>query len=808
MIGSSIHRVLRTFSNQKHYSVLNIVGLSVGMVCSILLALYLEHELTYDRHNIDHQSIYRVIQEIDATNNTTLHAQTSHFLGPLLIRDYPQIEKFVSFRRANQSTSMLKYESDSYFVDELYIADNSVFEIFTHKIIHGEPNQALTRPNTLAINQTISSRLFGSDNPVGRIVTTGVLDYEVTLVFEDLPDNSHFKYSALIANQGNLAPTADALANQRGNLWNLNGFTYLLMNLPSGEPEGEVFDDFFARMMSDITRGGYRARFYLEPLASIHLNSVALQDLPRGNTYYLYAFSAVAILVLLIACFNYINLATARAIGRSREIFIRKILGADRRVLISQFLAESIFYSLLALFIAVLVIEIFLLGSIEVNLFGREFDSGFWRSPLSIAVLLTLGLSVGVIAGIYPAFYLASMGEGSGTKVAGKNVSSKVRGVLVFAQFTISIAVISATILMFLQLQYMDEQAIGFEKENKLLVRVQGADAIERVEGLIQQLRSNPVINNVSLAGGNPITGSYIAALEVRLDDGSQYNVEYSYTRVDRHYIDTLSLKLIDGRGFETGSEAELRQVVINQAMVDQIGWEDPVGRTFTIGGSPEYTVIGVLANFRYEDIHSQIKPFVFYYDDLDFVDWSQDRRVAAMRELIIDVDSTAVEQAIKVLQEEWENFVTAYPLQYEFLDEVMEQLRVSDSQQINLIAIFAVFCIFISCLGLFGLTAFTTQMKSKEIGIRKTLGAATYQIIMLLFNNILKLLLIASLFASLIAYMAINGWLESFYYREAINPIAFVVASLLSIGVALITLTLQSYKTAAQNPVVALRYE
>ena len=258
-----VSQSLRVFSAQKSYTFLNIIRLSVGMACAILLALYLEHELSYDKHNANYEKIVRVNHEIDSGSNVTLHAQVSHFLGPLLVREYPQIEKFVSFRRASQRASMLKYENESFFIDDVYIADNSVFEIFSHDVIYGDPSQALTRPNTIAISQTVSERLFGEDNPVGRTVSTGTMDYQVTLVFSDQADNTHFRYSALIANQGVLAPSADALANQRGNLWNLNSYTYLLMTDESAVRSGEVFSDFFDRMMAGTTREGYRARFYL-----------------------------------------------------------------------------------------------------------------------------------------------------------------------------------------------------------------------------------------------------------------------------------------------------------------------------------------------------------------------------------------------------------------------------------------------------------------------------------------------------------------------------------------------------------------
>ncbi len=806
MVGK-LRYFLRLVQTGTYYVCLNVAGLSVGMACFILIGLFLRHEFTFDRHNDNHQHIYRVNHQIDATNNVTRHARTSHFLGPLLLRDYPEIENYVSFRRESPNATLLRYGAESYYVDDLYIADNSVFEIFSHDIIYGEVGQALLRPNTIAIDQSLAQRLFGDENPVGRIVSTGVVDYELTLVFADLPGNAHFQYSALIANAGNFAPSADALANRRGNLWNLNGFTYLQMNSATPLDGSEVFEDFYSRMMADVTRPGYTAQFFLEPLADIHLNSVALQDEPRGNAYYLYALAVVGTLILVSACFNYINMATARAFTRGREVAMRKILGAERSALLRQFLAESMLYAFLALLLAIVMVQIALLASTDLNLFGRSFDTGFWRDPQVFVGLIALGTAVGLLAGIYPALQLTRL---QAISRAGVEQASgrRLRGSLVLAQFTISIAVISATLLMFNQLNYMDGMAIGMDKDNKLLLRVQGADAIERTPALLQTLRDSPFIEEVSLSVGNPVTGNYTAALEAQREDGSVYNLEYNYTPVDETYFDTLGLQLLAGRGFETGQEAELRQVVVNQAVSAEVGWSDPIGKVFTIGGSPEFTVIGELRDFRFEDIHSRIKPFVFFLDDLDFQDWSDDRRVGAVRELIVAIDGDNVPEALRFIEQAWADFDSVYPLQYQFLADVMEQMRVSDNRQMYLIAVFAAICVFISCLGLLGLTAFTIHRKAKEIAIRKTLGASTGQIIRLLFGNVLKLLALASIVASVIAYLAINRWLEGFYYRDAMDPSAFLLAAVSAVLIALLTLSLQSYRSAARNPVVSLRYE
>ncbi len=811
MANNTINLALRNLLKEKVYAVLNITGLSLGIACFIMLALYLKHELTYDQHNVLHERIYRINHDIDYGNTRNRRAQSSYYLAPELVGDYAQIESYVSFRPLSQISTLLSYENESHYIDNIYITDNSVFDIFTHDIIYGNPDEALTQANTVALSESIARRYFGEENPVGEILSTGESGYRVTLVFADLPDNTHFKYEVLLANQGELSPSSNQSERRLTNLWNLNSYNYLLMRegYKLSDRSGEEFHDFFDRVMAPITRPGYRARFYLEPLTDIHLDSVAQRDLPQGNTYYLYAFSIVAVFVLLIACINYVNLTTARATRRAREISIRKILGADRHKLVSQFLIESIVYSLLALAIAVSTVEFFLSGSAEVGLFGKNLSLNFWQDSQVFVALVSLGLVVGILAGVYPAFYLATTETRIHTvRVGRKSLSGIVREGLVLFQFTLSIAVIAATILMYLQMKYVDGKPLGFDRENKLVIEVQGADTIEKIQNLVTQLESSPQINGASLVRGNPVTNRSSSAMDALLDDGTTFNLDYNTTRIDEKFIDLMGINLIAGRDFETSSQPSLRQVIINQAVASALDWDDPIGKTFT-GGDPEpFTVIGMVEDFHFENMHEEIKPFVFYKDALNFENLTLNQRANETRELILDITGESLEDTLAFIQQQWQIFEPNYPLQFEFLHGKLDQLHLSDNQQMSLIGIFAAICIFVSCLGLFGLTAFTTSQKTKEIGIRKTLGASPDQIILMLFRSIFTLLLVASLIASGIAYLGISGWLESFYYREAINPLAFALAAIISIAIAFFTLTIQSLKTVMQNPVDSLRYE
>ncbi|PCI75557.1 MAG: hypothetical protein COB20_12600 [SAR86 cluster bacterium] len=812
MTNNYVKFALRNFSREKTYSFLNITGLSLGIACFILLSLFLRHELSYDKHNVLQERIFRVNHEIDYGNTRNRRAQSSHYLGPLLQAEYPQIESYASFRPLGRSSNLLKFENNSYYIEDIYIADNTAFDIFTHEIVYGNPDQALTRPNTIAINETLANLFFADENPVGKTLSTGVADYQISLVFADLPDNSHFKYQALVANLGIFAPTANGLENFRGNLWNLNSFNYVLMHEGYQEIEShqEMFIDFFDRVMAQSTRAGYQALFYLEPLTGIHLNSVAQRDLPRGSIFYLYAFTAVAAFVLLIACINYINLATARAVKRRKEISIRKVLGADRSKLVIQFLFESIVYSLLSLAIAISIVELILIGSTEINLLGKELSLSLFQDGFVFLSLISMGLVIGIGAGIYPALHLANI-DITAIELRGwhKSISSRVREGLVLLQFTVSITVITATILMYSQMRYIDSKPLGFEKQNKLVVRVQGSNAIEDIAVLVEQLKSHPQIHNASMVTGNPITSRFSAALEALREDGTVYNLDFHNIGIDANFIDTLGINLVAGRDFEPGAiDAQRYQVIINEATAKEVGWNDPIGMTYSQGGGNIRTVVGVVEDFHFENMHAMIEPFVFFYDIPDFEGMNPLLKTTANRELIIDISDEFLDETLGFIQDTWQAFEPTYPLQYEYLDRKLSQMYDSDNRQMTLIGIFALICISISCLGLFGLTAFTNSQKTKEIGIRKTLGASTQQILFMLFRGVLMLLLIASPIAAIISYLATSGWIESFYYREAINPMAFVFAAGVSIVIAFATVAIQSSKTAGRNPVEALRYE
>lgn len=802
----------RRLLSEKYYSALNVIGLVFGIACFIVLALYLEHELTYDQHHELHDRIYRINHETDFGTVRNRDAKSSKYLAPMLQRDYPGIENYVSFEPMyTQSATLFESADDSDFVSDVYISSNSAFEVFTHDVVFGNPEEALVRPYTIAINQTVAQRFFGNSNPVGEILSSGDSDYLVTLVFADLPDNSHLKYSALLTLTGAPPDLSEESGFMVARLWNPSSFNYLLVSEGYEAPGlgEEAFGDLFDRVMAPITRAGYRASFYLEPLADIHLNSFTNNDQPRGNPYYLYAFTLVAVFVLVIACINYINLATARATRRASEISIRKLLGANRNLLVTQFLFESIAFALIALLVAVTAVEFFLSGNAEVNLFGKDLSLGFFQDPIVFVSLVALGLFVGVAAGVYPAFVLAMTDpQNRHSKGVSRSAGTTVRKCLVLFQFTISMAVISATVLMLLQMRYINERPLGYDKFNKIALQVQSVQTIERIQSFIEQLKSNPRIDDASLIRTNPFTTWSNSALDAHLDDGTTYNLDFHGTQVDENFFDLMGINLIAGRVFDGGPQQSRFEAILSRTAVEEIGWDDPIGKTFNTTAATPFTVVGVAEDFHFEALHKEIGPFVFFPDVIDYENSAPDLRANVTRELFLDVSADSLNETIRFIEQQWSVFEPSFPFRYSILEEDLEQLYQSDRQQMLLIGLFAAISLLISCLGLLGLTAFTTGQRTKEIGIRKTLGASIRHIFFVLFSNVFVLLVVASILAAGISYIGITGWLDNFYYRRDIDPLAFVYSSFVVTVIAIGTMTLQSYKTVSANPIEALRYE
>ncbi len=750
---------LRMLGKDKVYTAINMIGLALGVACFTILSLYLVHDLTYDQHHENHSRVYRVNFEWSSSTSSTLSATSSAALGPLLKRTLSDVESHVHFRKLPREQALIQLDSVSYYEDGIYVADDSVFDIFDFEIVAGNRAEALTNPNTIVVSRSFAKRYFGEDAAVGQTILVDDVSHKISLVFEDLKDNSHLKYQALIANAGNQV-------RDNNSLWSLgDGFTYVMLS-KGGESLGyhRIFEDFFEKHMAAITRasGGYYVKLFLEPLADIHLYSTAESDLPRGQFSYIYAFATVAIFMLLVACINYINLATAQVAKRNKEISIRKILGASRGRLMVKFMAESMVFAFTALTIGILVVQLVLNYSGLETLLGKELTLEL-TSPETLTYIVMLGVGLGLVAGLYPAIYLSTMAVNQSSL---KSSGGKLRQFLVLLQFTVSISIIIVTLLMFSQMKYMSEKSLGFDKYNRINIDLFGADIIEKLPTLQNELKKYPGDLQTATAIRVPWYRSYNDAVEVT-DKGQVYSIEVSDTNVDENFLSLMDMTLLAGRDLEPqrdrySNEKNIGSVLVNEAFLKATPWNDALGKTFKIGRR-NYTIVGVVKDFHFQDFHHAIRPFVLHPYYPDFSGYDENRRANERAQLLVKLDENDLTESYEFIRSTFNRFEPNRPFSAKFVDETINDLYVDDIRLMILIGIFAGISVVISCLGLFGLTAFTTERKSKEISVRKILGATPGQLIFMLFRQTLLLVIIGAVVASVASYFGIQVWLREF---------------------------------------------
>lgn len=810
MIKSYLLTTLRSLGRDWVYAFINIGGLVLGLACFIVLALYLEFELTYDRHVPNHKNIYRVAVELENDRRRDHVATTSRFMAPLLAEDFPVVREYVRFFPASNSGRLILRKDDiSFFWSDSYLTDPGVFEVFQHEVIHGDPKTALQDPLSIAISETVARHYFGDANPIGEKLATDTAAYNVSLVFAPLPGNSHLKYDVLLSYSRLDAFFANVDIRQA--LWGLSDFTYLVMQ-DGYEPanftrvSSAFSDKYLAERGQQLNASMH---FYLEPLADIHLTSITESDRPRGNLFYIYTFSAIAVFVLFVACINYMNLATARSIQRSKEVGMRKILGASQGQLVMQFLGEAITFATIALLLSLLVVYVVLNYTSVDQLLGASLGADFIERPVLIMALAGLALIVGLVSGIYPAFYLAGIRPIAALRGSNKGTGTRgglLRQTLVFVQFAISVGVIACTLLMAIQMQYLQSKPLGYNKENIVIISMLGADLLERVDFIKGDLAQNPKILASSLTPNIPGEVVFTNLASVEMDDGTDSSQTIRVMGGDVDYLEVMGLELLQGRPFNPATPTE-QIAYVNETLVRKMGWDNPLGKHID-NGNFNNRVVGVVRDFHFQSLHVPVEPLYIFYNWIDFEGVDALNRAVSQSYLYIKIAPDDTASTLAFLADKFAGYDPKHPFEYRFLDDILDRQYASERRQMQLIGIFAAVCILISCMGLFGLSAFTTSQRTKEIGIRKILGASTSQIILLLFRDIVGLILIAAIVASAVSYYVVSNWLAGFAYKEEINLAVFLLAAAFCVGLAFATVALQSLRTASTNPGVALRYE
>ena len=801
----------RNMKRNKAFTSINIIGLASGLACFILIALYVTNELSYDRYNDKADRIYRINSFIRFGGSDLKLAVTCDPMGATLKKDYPEVEQFVRFYNSNGS-KLIKKGSEYLEERKVAHADSTLFSVFTLPAIAGDTRTALNEPNTVVITETTAQKYFGSTNVVGKTIETNEAPpnlYKITAVLKDMPTTSHFNFDFIFSMDNLKYPFGDYLSQ--------NFQTYLLLK-PGTDPKAfeKNFVQFTAKYilpqvrqfmniksMDEFKKSGNLLEYSLMPLLDIHLHSDMVPELGvNGNIQYVYIFSAVALFILLIACINFVNLSTARSANRAKEVGIRKVLGTQRKNLIGQFLTESVLTAFMAMAIA-LLISILVLPYFN-NLAGKELIISDVINLKTVPFLLLLPLVAGIVAGSYPAIYLSSFQPVKVLKgtLTGGVKGSRLRSILVIFQFATSIILIIATIVVSTQLNYIQNKKLGFNKDQVLVIN--GTSALKNNKNAFkEEVAKMPGVVNSSFAGYLPVSGSSrsdntyskeaVASVKSSLRMQS-WSVDYDYLR-------TLGMEMKSGRTFLREYGTDSSSVIINETTAGILGYPDPIGKKiYTLANGPQqiatsYTIIGVVKNFHIESMKQNIGPLCFLLGDNT---WSTTFRI----------NTKETKPLLAKIEAKWKSMAPGMPFNYQFLDEAFDNMYRAE-QRVGKVAIsFAIIAILIACLGLFGLATFMAEQRTKEIGVRKVLGATVNNILTMLSSDFLKLVCIAALIAFPFAWWAMHSWLQNFAFRISISWWIFVVAGLVAFVIAMGTISFQAIKAAIANPVKSLRAE
>jgi putative ABC transport system permease protein len=808
MLNNYLTVAVRTLLRSKGYSALTLLSLALGLTVSMLIMLYVADEFSYDRHHRNATRIYRINSEISFQLNWNKSASSPTPMGATLKRDFPEVED--AARLGTAGSMLVKSGGENVREEKVLYADSTVFNVFTLPVLAGNPQKALAAPGSVVITESTARRYFRTPDALNRVLVFNNGEVRrVTAVIRDLPAQSHFQADFLLP----LHETAGAKVNKWGNHMFV---TYVLLR-PGTDPKSveakfeqilQTYVDpalrqFFNTTLAETRKAGNGFIYTLLPLTDIHLYSDRGNELaPAGSIGYVYLFGGIAGLILLIAVFNFVNLATARSAKRAREIGVRKVLGSGRGSLVGQFLAESLLYTLLALGVAVLGVSLLLpvfnhLAAKSLPL-SRLLDGSF------VIALLAGTVGVGLLAGLYPAFYLSSFQAAVVVKGKGGAVPGRggLRSTLVVFQFSLSILLIVGTLLIHRQLQYIQTRQLGFDKEQVVVVQTALASQHQTLVFKQEALRHRGV-----QAG---TVSSFLPVPSRRISDGwypegtsdDKYVIRMQEWKVDPDYVATLGMRLRQGRNFTKGRAADAKAAIINESAAKRLGYANPVGKIIHNGDNSavgKLQIIGVVKDFHFESLHSEVGPVILHQDTALGQSWE----AVSFRLAPGDVPGT-----LAVLEKQWKKTAPGLPFEYAFLDASFDALYRSEQRTGHLFTAFAAVAILIACLGLFGLSAFTAEQRTKEMGIRKVFGASVPQLVTLLSKDFLRLVLLSNLLAAPLAWWAGKQWLENYAFRTGIGPEVFGLAAAASVGIALLTVSFQSLKAALTNPVESLRSE
>jgi putative ABC transport system permease protein len=806
MIRNYLKVAFRNFFKQKSFTLLNVTGLTLGMVASLLILQYVKYERSFDTFHTNAKDIYRI--QYNGWQNGKLRfecAAAVPAVGPALKNNFPEVKRFT---RLYPVSGVISYESPehgliSFLEEKMQITDSSVFEIFDFTLLKGTPQEALAGPNKVVISEKAAKKYFGADDPIGKTISwNGQQKFEVTGIFQDIPKNSHIKFDFMLSYQ----TLNNQTQNQSETAWGWYDFnTYVLL-----EPGTDVkalqtkWDAYLEKTRGEEWKKYNRFQeFILQPLLDIHLYANLLQESQpdeRGDGESVYALSFIALFILIIAWVNYINLATAKSFSRANEVGVRKVMGAMKNQLINQFLAESFLVNLFAAIISVLAVR--LVWPLFADLSGREIPLDYMLQKDFWILLLVLFAGGTILSGFYPAIILSSFRpvQVLKGKVLGTAHGTISRKALVVFQFAASVVLISGSVIVYQQLRFMRSQDLGVDINKTLVIKAPGitdSTYVAKIGSFKAEALRIAGISSVSASTNVPGDEIFWAGGIRRLVGGPENSISGYTVGIDEDYIRSFNLKLVAGRSFDLDHPNDRKSVILNRGMAEALDFKDPasaIGEKVIQGDTLE--IVGVLENYHQMSLKEAVAPLVFQYTP-NFSSF-----------IAFKVENENYQEILASLEDPWKTFFPGNPIDYFFLDQFFNRQYESDRQFGQIFSLFTLLAIFIACLGLFGLASFMTVQRTKEIGIRKVMGSSPANIVLLLSKGFIVLVIIANVIAWPLAWWLMNEWLQSFPYRIGIDPLLFLLAGAAVVVIAFISVGVQTLKASLLDPAKTLKYE
>jgi len=790
----------RHLLNNKAFSLINIIGLAIGLACSFLIFLHVFTELSYDRHFENADNIYRMAVKSSMADNEFEAAVTGGPLAKILQDELPEITGYTRLREGRMT--LLSTEEHAFYEESILYADSTFFDIFSYEIVAGDYAKSLTHPYSIVLTEKFANKFFGDENPIGKeIKWNNTQNYIVTAIIKDPVEKSHLNFDILVS-------FSTLYQNERFRNLLENLFAYMSLSYLQVHPDANVADletkiagVVDKHMGERLASYGGKYEVFLQPVTSIYLHSDILHEMRASSDVSLvYIFTAVAILILIIACINFINLSTAKSAKRSLEVGVRKVFGANIGSLFRQFISESVLIVIISFILAIILFNIALPGFNELS--GNNFSASVLFESKSLLFLLIVIVFVGFLAGSYPALFLARFKPITVLKGIFYSGGKKpfFRNLMVIVQFVISVFLVAGTLLIYRQLDYIQNKDLGIDKENVVVVALRNRSMIDHYKTLKSEMQYIPGV--LDATGSSAYLGNFQQRMGFFPEGGDINNMVLTlYMQVDQNYLEVFNANIVNGRNFFEGSIVDSNAIIINKTYADELGWENPLGKNIFIPGdetTADYPleIVGVVDDFNYASLHEEVKPLIIMNDS------------ERVRYLSLKINPKNHQQVLELITAKWEEHYPDYPFEYFMQKAKYDNMYVSDVNMGRLFIYFTILAIFIAALGLFGLSSFTAEQRTKEIGIRKVLGSSVSQILILISKEFSKLVIITIIVAIPVSWFGMDKWLQNFAFQTNISWWIFIVSGIVAILITYLTIIFQALKASRTNPVEALKYE